>query len=212
MSYSSNYDMSPKSVASSNSNESISSFSEWSPFSVPTLLPIDNINYHHNVNYIEFQYSYQESYKSNSIRPVSKSIPIPMSEHNWSSHINYFNMNERNTNFDQRYHHYNNNNQRILPKRSENIDLKPLIKKSEISKLNGGRNKMCSFCKSNNESEEVYTSHNLKDYTDKITCPILLNYSCPICGATGEKSHTMKYCPTQKRKNRMNMLNSLVKQ
>ncbi|EDV22801.1 uncharacterized protein TRIADDRAFT_9546, partial [Trichoplax adhaerens] len=53
----------------------------------------------------------------------------------------------------------------------------------------------CVFCRNNGEHEDVYTSHQLKDADGKITCPILKAYTCPICGATGENSHTIKYCP-----------------
>ena len=57
---------------------------------------------------------------------------------------------------------------------------------------------VCVFCRNNGEHEDVYTSHQLKDTDGKITCPILKAYTCPICGATGENSHTIKYCPSNK--------------
>ncbi|RDD42367.1 Nanos-like protein 1 [Trichoplax sp. H2] len=57
---------------------------------------------------------------------------------------------------------------------------------------------VCVFCRNNGEHEDVYTSHQLKDADGKITCPILKAYTCPICGATGENSHTIKYCPSNK--------------
>ncbi|XP_022094328.1 nanos homolog 1-like [Acanthaster planci] len=56
----------------------------------------------------------------------------------------------------------------------------------------------CVFCKNNGESEMVYASHVLKDGDGKITCPILRAYTCPLCGASGDFSHTIKYCPTTK--------------
>ncbi|KAG8553163.1 hypothetical protein GDO81_003299, partial [Engystomops pustulosus] len=66
-----------------------------------------------------------------------------------------------------------------------------------------GRSKstMCHFCKQNGEPRHVYTGHNLKDEDGKVTCPILRMYTCSLCGATGYKSHTKKYCPLNKNKN-----------
>ncbi len=40
-----------------------------------------------------------------------------------------------------------------LPKRSENVDMTEFINKSRAL---SGRNKMCTFCKSNGESEAIY--------------------------------------------------------
>ncbi len=161
MSYSSNYDMSPKSVASSNSNESISSFSHHSqflPYSQSTTLTtikmwiLLNFNTHSKslISLIQLDLS-QNQYRFLYLNKIGHHTSITTK---WTNVIKI--STKKNT-------IYNNNNQRILPKRSENIDLIPLIKKSEISKQNGGKNKMCSFSKSNGESEEVYTSHNLKD-------------------------------------------------
>ncbi|RWS25726.1 poly(ADP-ribose) glycohydrolase-like protein [Leptotrombidium deliense] len=43
---------------------------------------------------------------------------------------------------------------------------------------------------------QMYSSHLLKNpYTGKVECPILYNYVCTLCGATGEVAHTRSYCP-----------------
>ncbi|XP_071789261.1 nanos homolog 3-like [Asterias amurensis] len=54
----------------------------------------------------------------------------------------------------------------------------------------------CVFCKNNGESEEVYTSHVLKNSLDKVACPRLRAYTCPLCGVNGDNAHTVKYCPS----------------
>ena len=54
---------------------------------------------------------------------------------------------------------------------------------------------VCVFCRNNGESESVYTSHVLKDSDGRTACPILRAYTCPICKANGDNSHTIKYCP-----------------
>lgn len=53
----------------------------------------------------------------------------------------------------------------------------------------------CVFCRNNKEDESVYTSHVLKDSEGRTVCPILRAYTCPICKANGDNSHTIKYCP-----------------
>merc|ERR1719436_137222 len=58
----------------------------------------------------------------------------------------------------------------------------------------------CVFCKNNGEDEKVYMSHTLKHDNGTIKCPILYNYECPLCGATGPVSHTIRYCPSSKGK------------
>ena len=55
--------------------------------------------------------------------------------------------------------------------------------------------KICVFCRNNGENEAVYSTHQLKDAQGRVTCPVLYIYTCPICGATGEHAHTIKYCP-----------------
>uniref|UniRef100_A0A8D2Q6I2 Nanos-type domain-containing protein n=1 Tax=Varanus komodoensis TaxID=61221 RepID=A0A8D2Q6I2_VARKO len=53
----------------------------------------------------------------------------------------------------------------------------------------------CNFCKHNGESRNVYASHVLKGADGVVLCPILRNYVCPLCGATMDTAHTLKYCP-----------------
>uniref|UniRef100_A0A8C5Q7I4 Nanos homolog 1 n=1 Tax=Leptobrachium leishanense TaxID=445787 RepID=A0A8C5Q7I4_9ANUR len=59
---------------------------------------------------------------------------------------------------------------------------------------------MCNFCKHNGESRSVYTSHALKGPDGEVMCPVLRNYVCPQCGATGDSSHTLRYCPLSESK------------
>ena len=56
----------------------------------------------------------------------------------------------------------------------------------------------CVFCKNNGEDEKFYMTHTLKDDNGLVRCPVLLNYVCPICGATGKIAHTIRYCPKNK--------------
>lgn len=42
----------------------------------------------------------------------------------------------------------------------------------------------------NNEPESIYTSHVLKDPDNKVVCPALYVYVCPICNNTG---HQVRY-------------------
>uniref|UniRef100_H9GTL0 Nanos-type domain-containing protein n=1 Tax=Anolis carolinensis TaxID=28377 RepID=H9GTL0_ANOCA len=70
--------------------------------------------------------------------------------------------------------------------------------KSSKGSANGqaSQNKeICNFCKHNGESKQVYSSHRLKGMDGTVECPILRKYTCPVCGAMGEKAHTLKYCP-----------------
>ena len=60
---------------------------------------------------------------------------------------------------------------------------------------------VCVFCRNNGELEAVYSSHVLKDAEGRTSCPILRAYTCPICKANGDNSHTIKYCPLNQQQN-----------
>ena len=68
---------------------------------------------------------------------------------------------------------------------------------SSNSRSNKNANKatVCVFCRNNGESREFYSSHTLKDNEGNTACPILRAYTCPLCKANGDNSHTVKYCP-----------------
>lgn len=59
----------------------------------------------------------------------------------------------------------------------------------------GDSNKFCAFCRQNGETATIYRSHWLKAADGKVTCPVLWNYTCPLCAATGDNAHTRRYCP-----------------
>lgn len=67
------------------------------------------------------------------------------------------------------------------------------------SSSSGTSSDCCRFCKQNGESARVYRSHKLKSDDGKVICPVLWNYTCPICRATGDQAHTRRYCPQAQR-------------
>ncbi|XP_075994289.1 nanos homolog 2-like [Genypterus blacodes] len=68
----------------------------------------------------------------------------------------------------------------------------------------GSKADYCRFCKQNGESVAVYGSHKLKSDEGKVLCPVLWNYTCPICEATGDDAHTRRYCPQAQRQQEAN--------
>ncbi|XP_048377681.1 nanos homolog 1-like [Stegostoma tigrinum] len=56
------------------------------------------------------------------------------------------------------------------------------------------RSFICTFCKQNGESRNIYASHVLRDEDGRTVCPILRRYTCPVCKATGDSAHTKRFC------------------
>ncbi|KAE8573706.1 clustered-asparagine-rich protein isoform X2 [Halyomorpha halys] len=63
------------------------------------------------------------------------------------------------------------------------------------NRKNFRRDNCCRFCLKNGEVQVYYESHLLKDSAGNVVCPILSKYTCPCCGATGKKAHTIRHCP-----------------
>ena len=59
-------------------------------------------------------------------------------------------------------------------------------------------NLLCRFCQNNGEDESWYRGHVTRSLAGKVLCPVLRVYTCPICEATGDNAHTLKYCPKNK--------------
>ncbi|XP_070492149.1 protein nanos-like [Chironomus tepperi] len=53
----------------------------------------------------------------------------------------------------------------------------------------------CAFCKNTDRYRHLFDTHNLRDSTGRVSCPILRNFICKICGESGDNAHTVKYCP-----------------
>lgn len=86
----------------------------------------------------------------------------------------------------------------VKPLRSERLPshvVEEIIKQAKIRRRMGGKKEVCVFCRNNGEKEQIYTSHTLKDASNHVACPILRLYQCPICHASGDQAHTIKYCP-----------------
>ena len=84
------------------------------------------------------------------------------------------------------------------PLRSERLPqhvVDEIVKQAKIRRRMGGKKEVCVFCRNNGEKEQIYTSHTLKDASNHVACPILRLYQCPICHASGDQAHTIKYCP-----------------
>lgn len=77
-----------------------------------------------------------------------------------------------------------------------NSNKKPQSKRfSNIKNDKYSSAKHCVFCENNNEPEAVVKSHAVRDTQGRVLCPKLRTYICPICKASGDMAHTVKYCP-----------------
>lgn len=82
----------------------------------------------------------------------------------------------------------NNSNYNFEAANKKKMDKKNSIKKKKMDDH-------CVFCKNNGADEILYKSHTVKDLKGRVLCPKLRLYKCPICGADGDQSHTVRYCP-----------------
>ena len=56
--------------------------------------------------------------------------------------------------------------------------------------------KFCVFCKNNAKDPKWYNGHQLYDKDNKVACPNLRRYNCPICNCGGgDYAHTIRHCP-----------------
>jgi hypothetical protein len=194
--------------------------SAWSPFSTPSFSPYDYSRSNQTFQYSDLFLSPTSLNSTRSVpSPISRpTVDNPLFNHPLSpmavtKRVHQENGDRMRFNSSQRVRasYEPSSNSKIMPRRSENIDLSDYIRQAALQHSMGGRVKICTFCKTNGETEQIYTSHSLKDSNDKITCPILMCYSCPVCGATGSQTHTKKYCPVLQKKLRMDLLNKQQK-
>ncbi|XP_066936578.1 uncharacterized protein [Clytia hemisphaerica] len=86
--------------------------------------------------------------------------------------------------------------QKAVLSRLQQIPMNPgPFHSSHHNRKNAAKATVCVFCRNNGESREFYSSHTLKDSEGNTSCPILRAYTCPLCKANGDSSHTVKYCP-----------------
>lgn len=78
------------------------------------------------------------------------------------------------------------------------VDLLSLDRRRKQTQRCKPEPKVCVFCRNNGAPEEVYGTHILKTADGRVLCPILRAYTCPLCAASGDNAHTIKYCPLSK--------------
>ena len=81
---------------------------------------------------------------------------------------------------------------------SEQIQYK-LNMQRERAKMNNeqySKVRFCVFCQKSGQPITTQKSHTLRDQNGCVICPYLRATFCPLCGATGDDAHTLKYCPS----------------
>ncbi|XP_025906486.1 nanos homolog 1 [Nothoprocta perdicaria] len=58
----------------------------------------------------------------------------------------------------------------------------------------------CVFCRNTREAGALPGAHSLRGADGRVLCPVLRRYTCPLCGASGDYAHTVKYCPRAPRR------------
>lgn len=95
------------------------------------------------------------------------------------------------------------------PRSTPSPSLQNIMMKKTANKR--AKPQVCVFCRNNGEDESVYATHALKNAEGNVTCPILHAYECPICRATGDQAHTLKYCPRNPNGQQQQQINALAK-
>lgn len=107
-----------------------------------------------------------------------------------------FDLDEVRQDFDNNGEHCDEESPKRKPLVNLNLPLKAnkLLSKKALKIAKAQRPNHCRFCENNKESSHVFNSHSLRDNAGRLTCPRLRKYSCPICGASGDDAHTVRYC------------------
>ncbi|XP_061167805.1 nanos homolog 1-like [Saccostrea echinata] len=96
-------------------------------------------------------------------------------------------------NFMKAYHTWMRYKQRNSP----NVPCIPAIP----TPLHSQEDRGCALCKKNRKPQSFYSTHVLKDNNGVVICPVLREFTCPKCGATGDRAHTLRHCPIARKEN-----------
>lgn len=79
-----------------------------------------------------------------------------------------------------------------------NVDVHVFVKPCPVAVQKYPASVECNFCKNIAEFVGSSKGHAFKDRRGIVTCPVLRKHTCEICGATGDRAHTRRYCPKKK--------------